>query len=363
MKELFSASVYSGNFYRKYRKESHFESAFDKFELRQCISDNIIWYIPKELTKFLTQTKTSRFIECYKKLDKYSKETVFHSGSDHRKFIHSKEELELTKVIKINQICQKSELSVFIHSSPTSSGRYFEKRQATRQTWGSHAIKSIVNVFFVIAEPKDEKTQKELESEAFINKDIIQFGFQDSYYNVTLKHFALLRWAHENCLHSKYILKTDDDIIVNIEHLLKNLHTLKKGITGCMFRGMPALRDIKNPWFMPECIHPDPVYPYYMSGPGYVMTKDIIKPLLDTLEEYSGPVFDIDDAFITGVLAEKAGVRRHDHKKFKFTDQCEKRTDVCFMFDVFVMINCGTGNDMIEFWKKWKQTKPESCSK
>jgi hypothetical protein len=360
MKDLFSASVYSGNFYRK---ESHFESAFDKFELRQCISDNIIWYLPKELTKFLTQTKTSRFIECYKKLQNYSKDyRVFHSGSDHRNFKHSKEELELTKVVKINQICQKSELSVFIHSSPTSSGSYFEKRQATRQTWASNAIKSIVNIFFVIAEPKDDKTQKELESEAFVNKDLIQFGFQDSYYNVTLKHVALLRWAHENCLHSKYILKTDDDIVVNIEHLLKNLHTLKKGITGYLIRYMPAFRDIKNPWYIPHCIHPDPIYPEYMSGPGYVMTKNIIKPLLDALEEYSGPVFDIDDAFITGVLAEKAGVERYASNKFKFTNQCGKRADVCFMFDIFVLINCNTVNDMIEFWKKWKQTKPDSCS-
>jgi hypothetical protein len=101
--------------------------------------------------------------------------------------------------VKINQICQKSELSIFIHSSPTSSGSYFERRQTTRQTWASNSIKSIVSVFFVIAKPEDEKTQKELESEAFFNKDMIQFGFEDSYYNVTLKHIALLRWAQQNC--------------------------------------------------------------------------------------------------------------------------------------------------------------------
>jgi hypothetical protein len=285
-------------------------------------------------------------------LDKYSKETVFHSGSDHRKFIHSKEELELTKVVKINQICQKSEVSVFIHSSPKSSGSNFEKRQAMRQTWASHAIKSIVNVFFVIAEPKDDKTQKELESEAFVNKDMIQFGFQDSYYNLTLKDVALLRWAHENCLHSMYILKTDDDVIVNIEHLLKNLHTLKKGITGYLLRGKSPLRNIKHQWFLPECIHPDQ-YPEYVNGPGYVMTKNIIKPLLDALEEYSGPVFDIEDAFITGVLAEKAGVVRYHSSKFNL--HCQERTDV------FVLMNCNSVN-MIEIWKKWKEAKPESCS-
>jgi hypothetical protein len=94
MKKLSSTSVDSGNYFRD---ESHFESAFDEFELRQCISDNIMWYFPKQLIKILTQTKNSRFIEYDKKLANYS------IGSDRRKFKHSKEELELTTVVKINQ--------------------------------------------------------------------------------------------------------------------------------------------------------------------------------------------------------------------------------------------------------------------
>jgi beta-1,3-galactosyltransferase 1 len=104
----------------------------------------------------------------------------------------------------------------------------------------------------VIAEPKDDKTQKELESEVFVNKDILQFDFKDSYFNLTLKSIALLRWAHQNCLHSKYIFKIDD-IIVNVEHLLKNVHNLQNGITGYLMSGMPVIREVKSPWFMPEC--------------------------------------------------------------------------------------------------------------
>jgi hypothetical protein len=51
------------------------------------------------------QTKNSRFIECDKKLAEYSKVKVSHSDSDERKFKHNKQELELTKIIKINKIC------------------------------------------------------------------------------------------------------------------------------------------------------------------------------------------------------------------------------------------------------------------
>jgi beta-1,3-galactosyltransferase 1 len=292
----------------------------------------------------------------------YSKVKVPHSGSDERRFKHNKQELELTKIVKINQICQKSELSIFIHSSATTEGNNFEKRNAVRKTWVSEAIKSNINVFFVIAEPKDDKTQKELESEAFVNKDMIQFGFRDSYYNVTLKHIAILRWAQQNCLHSKYIMKTDDDIIVNIDHLLKNMHKLPNGMTGALFGGTKPIREVNYPWFVPECLFPDVYYPDYVSGTAYVMTKNVIKPLIKTLEEYSGPVFHIDDAFITGVLAEKAGIKRYQNDKFAFNDQCEKRTDVCFMFNALSLVACDSSNDMIEFWNKWRNTTFDSCN-
>jgi hypothetical protein len=359
MKELPNALVYTG---RYFRNESEFESAFDLFDLRQCVSDDIVWYLPKQLMKFLIQTKNSRFIECDKKLAEYSKVKIYHSGSDERKFKHSKQELELTKIVKINQICQKSKLSIFIHTSAISYGMKFVIRDAVRKTWGSEAIKSKINVFFVIAEPKDDEIQKELESEAFLNKDIIQFGFRDSYYNVTLKHIAILRWAQQNCLHSKYIMKTDDDIIVNIDHLLKNLHKLRNGMTGALFRRTKPMRDVNDPWFVPECLFPDVYYPNYISGGSYVMTKDIIKPLIKTLDEYSGPVFHIDDAFITGILAEKAGIKRYKSNKFSYNNQCDERTDVCFMFNAFSLVECSFGSDMIEFWNKWRKTAPDSCN-
>jgi hypothetical protein len=117
------------------------------------------------------------------------------------------------KVAKIDQKCKSSEILIFVHSS----GLYFVKRQATRETRISIAIKNNITVIFVIAEPKDNKTQKDLESEAFQYIDIIQFGFIDDYYNLTLKDFAFLRWAQNKCLDTKYIMKTDDDIILNVE--------------------------------------------------------------------------------------------------------------------------------------------------
>ncbi len=91
-----------------------------------------------------------------------------------------------------------------------------------------------------------------LESEALEYKDIIQFGFEDVYYNLTLKHIALIRWAHRKCYEAKYILKTDDDVIVNIKYLTKNLKSFQSGMTGHMLYILNPARNPSDIYFVPE---------------------------------------------------------------------------------------------------------------
>ena len=41
-------------------------------------------------------------------------------------------------------------------------------------------------------------------------------SFQDSYHNLTLKTVMGLKWTSIFCPHAQFILKTDDDIYVNV---------------------------------------------------------------------------------------------------------------------------------------------------
>ncbi len=117
IKEMYSALVYTGNYFRD---KSHFESSFDRFDLRQCYSNEVIWYLPKQLTKFLTQTKTSRFNECYENLN-FSDRLYYHSSSDDRRnFRSNQQQLELTKIVRIDQNCGNSKIVIFIDSAPTT---------------------------------------------------------------------------------------------------------------------------------------------------------------------------------------------------------------------------------------------------
>jgi hypothetical protein len=140
------------------------------------------------------------------------------SVSYERNYRNSKEALKLTKVIKIPQTpCKQKEIPVFMHSAAKSSAKYYDRRQVTRNTWVKDAINNAMKVIFVIGLPEDNETQKDLEKESKEYKDMLQFGFNDNYYNLTLKVISILLWfAKKKCKNSKYILKTDD-VLVNVE--------------------------------------------------------------------------------------------------------------------------------------------------
>ena len=60
----------------------------------------------------------------------------------------------------------------------------------------------------------------ELQKEAEIYNDIIQFNFVDHYYNLTLKSMSSVRFVAKYCSKAKFIVKMDSDNF-NILHLEK----------------------------------------------------------------------------------------------------------------------------------------------
>ena len=115
-------------------------------------------------------------------------------------------------------------ISIYILSTANA----FERRRTLRETWVSDVKGSAISVFFAIALTVNQRDQKLVEIENEKYKDLIQFGFIDSYYNLTLKSISVLRWTQIYC-NTKYVLKADDDIVVNIELLMKNIDKFEPG--------------------------------------------------------------------------------------------------------------------------------------
>ena len=65
-----------------------------------------------------------------------------------------------------------------------------------------------------------------IKAESFIYGDIIQENFIDGYYNLTLKTIMGFKWSSKYCSNAKFIMKLDDDVVVNTFDLLNYLNRI-----------------------------------------------------------------------------------------------------------------------------------------
>ena len=210
-------------------------------------------------------------------------------------------------------------LVTYIHTSPD----YLERRSIVRRTWANTTLykNAKVRVFFVTGRPATAALQKALELEAKQHGDIIQENFLDTYHNLSIKAVGAMKWVTSRCKQAKFILKTDDDVFVNLFGLLPHLLDLDKynvnntGLLMCfVWHKMPVMREGK--WKVLESVLPDKHYPTYCSGMAYVMTPDVAIAIYKTSAHV--PFFWVDDVYITGTIPQVMSLKHVDIGRLVF---------------------------------------------
>jgi hypothetical protein len=100
-----------------------------------------------------------------------------------------------------------------------SSTNNFKRRNVVRETWGNsryYLNYGTVKVLFVLGLTKDSSVQEQIEAEFNRSKDILQGSFIDSYKNLSYKSVLGFKWLTERCRNAKFVLKTDDDVVINM---------------------------------------------------------------------------------------------------------------------------------------------------
>ena len=245
------------------------------------------------------------------------------------------------RIINPTHICHNLDvfLLVYVHTSPD----HFKHRMIIRTTWGNPSYFADVTVrpVFLMGTPKDVDTQEAVMYESSQYHDILQEDFVDSYKNLTFKAIMALKWITDHCSHAKFVLKTDDDIFVNMFNLISHFKSwenhgkqVEKLLYCLVWTRMKVMRDPKSKWYISKEEFADDYFPTYCSGSAYMFSTDVIidmyKASLDT------GFFWVDDFYITGMLAAKVGVQ---HQKFnsvyvlgpstfleKFTEEPKWRT-------------------------------------
>ena len=183
-----------------------------------------------------------------------------------------------------------------------SKGDHGLYRRFVRQTWGGQIkVGANMRMAFVVGRQNNSQDEELISEESKSLRDIIQFDFMDAYYNLTIKSMMALKWAQTYCPQAKFILKVDDDVVINIAALGDNLrnHSDDHTIVGANIGGRMTRRT--EPWNLPIEQYPFAVLPaVYMEGPVYAVSMSAARTLV-RVSQYL-PYINLEDVYVTGIL-------------------------------------------------------------
>lgn len=172
------------------------------------------------------------------------------------------------------------------------------------------------------AERKTHVLQNALLDESRRFNDILQGNFLDTYRNLTRKHLMGLQWVTNNCKDVKYIMKMDDDIVVNIYGVLEKLRSgmiKDNSLTGYILKNMIPVREPANKWYVSKVEYAESIYPDFVSGWLYITHPQVASRLID-YAEFSHEYFWIDDVFVTGILRQALNIKIQNISEIYTTD-------------------------------------------
>ncbi|XP_019636655.1 PREDICTED: beta-1,3-galactosyltransferase 1-like [Branchiostoma belcheri] len=244
--------------------------------------------------------------------------------------------------------------NVFLLVIVTSSPNNHAQRHAIRHTWGNATLRHDVNVVtvFAVGRTDDAATQRGLDYENRVQKDIIQEDFVDSYRNLTLKTVMCLKWASEFCPGAKFVMKADDDTFVNIYSLVRYLKHLPasnttKLLMGHVFSGAQPIRDSvgkQKKWYLSKEDYSRETFPKYPCGFAYVMSGDVVRPLYEV--SLTVKYLFLEDAYV-GLCLEKLGIEPAHQPGFRIY---KAQTNSCTSVKELASHWFKTPEDMFRAW-------------
>ncbi|CAL1527353.1 unnamed protein product [Lymnaea stagnalis] len=196
------------------------------------------------------------------------------------------------------------DIIIIVHTAPAN----LERRQRIRDTFGHEPsfLPFHVRVAFMLGKTMNVTLAKWLRSEHVTHKDTVMGDFIDDYHNLTLKGVMGFRWVGEYCGNSKFVLKIDDDVMINMYKLLYSFLNYMGAKSKSIFCNLwhrdrsQILRDGK--WKVdPRIFARRQTYPYdYCSGFSVILTSDLMRPMVEAAN--TSPFFWIDDVYLFGML-------------------------------------------------------------
>ncbi|XP_071486464.1 beta-1,3-galactosyltransferase 5-like [Diadema antillarum] len=254
-------------------------------------------------------------------------------------------------------------LVIAVYSAPSNRAR----RDAVRHTYGNQSVWPVstegapmVRVVFMLGATNDKSLQSQLEEESDLYGDIVQEAFQDTYLNLTRKTVMTLKWVTSFCRNAIYMMKVDDDVILNVERVTNFLllSPSEDFTAGARSRRAQVMRDKRMKYYTPKHVYNLTHYePYYMGGAGYFLSLDVAARILDVA--VSTPLFPWEDIFVSMCMRELGiPITRTKHFSWSRFTVSDGRLIKDSQTETFRK-NClvGTGLPARHMMKLWKLTQ------
>ncbi|KAB5567066.1 hypothetical protein PHYPO_G00228530 [Pangasianodon hypophthalmus] len=215
---------------------------------------------------------------------------------------------------------------VFLLLAIKSSPPNYERREVLRKTWASERLQSGVwiRTVFISGTTGDrfekKRLNKLLQLENRKYQDILQWDFQDSFFNLTLKQVLFLEWMERFCPNVHFLLNGDDDIFANTDNMVQYLKGLydndgsKHLFIGHFIENMDPVREQDSKYYVPVQVYESDKYPPYCSGGGFLLSRFTSRTIYNM--SHSITLLPIDDVYM-GMCLEKAGLKPSSHMGVK----------------------------------------------
>ncbi|KAJ7325046.1 hypothetical protein JRQ81_018066 [Phrynocephalus forsythii] len=241
-------------------------------------------------------------------------------------------------------------LVILVSSSPSG----VKARQAIRITWGSQKSwwgKQVL-IFFLLGKgtEQEEATALTLEDESILYGDIIQQDFLDSYNNLTLKTIMAFRWVTEFCSSAQYVMKSDEDVFINMGNLVKFL--LNTNASENFMSGYPLIENYPHRGFHKKTYisydeYPFKVYPPYWSGLGYILDVRLARRVYEMMSHVKP--FKFEDVYV-GICLGILGVEFLVPEDAELFFLYRIKFDIC-RYKHLIAVHGISPQEMIMYWQ------------
>ena len=230
-------------------------------------------------------------------------------------------------------ICLNETSSLTLLVLIITAANNFQKRLLIRNTWA--ISDSNIKFVFILGETNDPVTNAQIQLEYIAFNDMVQANFLDSYNNLTLKTIVGMRWTAIYCSNSRFILKIDDDIVLNVNPLLNYLEQIqnefmKNTIFGMVYKNAPVCRDKSSKFYVDRKDFEKDFYPDYLDKEAYLFTSDLAQKFYSASLNIKNFVFE--DIYIGLLTAELNATQKDISNKYLLTNKFNDNDNISLYY-------------------------------